>query len=263
MKWTSTIVAVHLLTKIKIKTKQSQPHQANYYYYYYYTIMSAITSSTATTTASQSFITREQYTTAISSSIQLEKKADYYFKLGQIDQATKRYTKSLDFQRRYLGNEHPLVVEYETKIQSHNGVSSTRDWTKTSSRDGVTAIEQSLAVEKEADLLLKKGKSELALRKYNRCLDVEAKVLGSDHPMTLSLQRKIALVKSATKGNTTAAAVAAAKQPQPVTVKKQQVEDKKNTTSVLAKELFSKYRPINNVFHSSSTKKNIVLAKAA
>lgn len=142
--------------------------------------------------ASSNYYSAQQYSTALTKSIELEKKGDYLWKAGRPELAMRSYNKSLALQEKIFGNDHELVDTYQTKLlQKDDG------WKKTASRPGFKALTESLKHEKQGDYLSKCGRDDKAKIEYQKALTIERKVLGKDHARVRSVEQKLISARAA------------------------------------------------------------------
>jgi tetratricopeptide (TPR) repeat protein len=131
------------------------------------------------------YIPRQVYAHAVEESLELEKKGDELDKLGRPELAARKYQKSVHLEEEVLGEHHPVVEEFHTKIIN------SEEWKPSLHRVAADALSSSLAHEKEGDKLVKLGQKEKARHEYDVALKIEEKVVGQNHPMVNSLKEKI------------------------------------------------------------------------
>lgn len=105
-----------------------------------------------------------------------ERNADKLMKLGKPDLAAAEYQRSLQL--------HDETPNYYRQYGGY--------WKKTPHRTAVHALMESLKHEHEGDNLVKLGQPEKARREYERALEIERRVIGSEHPMAVALRLKMA-----------------------------------------------------------------------
>jgi hypothetical protein len=149
-------------------------------------IMSNTAIFRSTNTNLQSQIPREKYSAALSKSIKLEMNGDKLSKLGKSELAMREYKKSLKLEEVYLGKHNRMISDYHDKLLEKEGTLK-----RTSQRLASRSLSKSFDFEREGDKLLRVGRIELAQRKYQKSYTIEKTLLGLDHPMVTSLQRKM------------------------------------------------------------------------
>lgn len=143
-----------------------------------------IYSSTNTDVKSQ--IPRVKYSEVLSRSIKLEMNGDKLSKLGKSELAMREYKKSLKLEELYLGHHNKMISDYHDKLLEKDG-----SLKRISQRHTSRALSKSFDFEREGDQLLRLGRVELAHLKYEKSYTIEKALLGEDHPMVTSLQRKM------------------------------------------------------------------------
>jgi hypothetical protein len=123
--------------------------------------------------------------TALTKSIQCEKKGDELIKLGHPECAQREYEAGLKYSLLCFGREHHLVSEFRNKVESDQC-----GWQRTAQRKTMQELSQSLKHEKHGDYLVKVGRPQLAAREYQLSLAIEKRIIGAGHPLVGALEEK-------------------------------------------------------------------------